>query len=108
MLKFSTIYNNYEKTNNVCGFCEQYAADDVATRFLLVRSLDRANLKDIIESYSTESVDGNVRVLTEKAYNSSVTIEQLIAYIESKRQELIDKASGNWQSGRPDRNQRKN
>lgn len=90
MPNFSTLYNNYEKTNNVCGFCEQYAENNVATRFLLVRSLDKNNLRDIIESYSTESPDGTIRVLTEKAYNSSVTIEQLIAYIESKRQELIN------------------
>ena len=90
MPNFTTLYNNYEKTNNVCGFCEQYAENDIATRFLLVRSLDRNNLRDIIERYSTESPDGNIRVLTEKAYNSSVTIEQLISYIESKRQELIN------------------
>lgn len=90
MPSFTTLYNNYEKTNNVCGFCEQYAADDVATRFLLVRSLDKNNLKDIIEAYSTETTDGNIRVLTEKAYNSSVTIGQLISYIESKREALIE------------------
>lgn len=90
MPNFTTLYNNYEKTKNVCGFCEQYAENSVATRFLLVRSLDRNNLRDIIERYSTESPDGTISVLTEKAYNSSVTIEQLIAYIESKRQELIN------------------
>lgn len=90
MPNFTTLYNNYEKTNNVCGFCKQYAEDNVATRFLLIRSLDKNNLKDIIERYSTESPDGPIRVLTEKAYNSSVTTEQLISYIESKRQELIN------------------
>ena len=90
MPNLTTLYNNYDKTNNVCGFCAQYAADDIATRFLLVRSLDKNNLKDIIETYSTETPDGNIRVLTEKAYNSSVTIEQLISYIESKREELIE------------------
>lgn len=90
MHSFSTIYTNYEKTKNVCGFCEQYAENDVATRFLLVRSLDKNNLKDIIDQYSSESSDGNIRVLIEKAYNSSVTIDQLIHYIESKREELIE------------------
>ena len=90
MPNFTTLYNNYEKTNNVCGFCEQYAENNVATRFLLVRSLDKNHLRDIIENYSTESPDGTIRILAEKAYNSSVTIEQLIAYIESKRQELIN------------------
>lgn len=90
MPNFTTLYNSYEKTKNVCGFCDQYAENNVATRFLLVRSLDRNNLIDIIKSYSTESPDGKIDVLTEKAYNSSVTIEQLIAYIESKRIELIN------------------
>lgn len=90
MANFTTLYNKYEKTNDVCGFCEQFAENNVATRFLLVRSLDKNNLRDIIKSYSAESPDGNIRVLTEKAYNSSATIEQLIAYIESKRQELIN------------------
>lgn len=89
MPNFTTLYTNYAKTKNVCGFCEQYAENDIATRFLLVRSLDRNNLREIIERYSTESPDGLIPVLTEKAYNSSVTIEQLISYIESKRQELI-------------------
>ena len=89
MPNFTTLYTNYAKTKNVCGFCEQYAENDIATRFLLVRSLDRNNLREIIERYSTESPDGLIPVLTEKAYNSSVTIEQLISYLDSKRQELI-------------------
>jgi hypothetical protein len=89
MPDFTTLYNNYEKTNDVCGFCERYAEDDVATRFLLVRSLGKNNLKDIIKDYSSESPNGDIRVLTEKTYNSSVTIEDLICYIESKREELI-------------------
>ena len=90
MHSFSNIYDNYEKTKNVCGFCEEYAENNIATRFLLVRSLDKNNLKDIINKYSTESSDGNIRVLTEKAYNSSVTIDQLVYYIESKREKLIE------------------
>lgn len=90
MSDFTTLYSSYEKTNDVCGFCERYAENNVATRFLLVRSLDKSNLRDIIDRYSTDSTDGTIRVLTERAYNSSATIEQLIAYIENKRQELID------------------
>lgn len=51
MPNFTTLYTNYAKTKNVCGFCEQYAENDIATRFLLVRSLDRNNLREIIERY---------------------------------------------------------
>lgn len=89
MSDFISLYNEYEKTKNVCQFCSDYAENDAATRFLLIRSLDRNNLKEIISRCSKEVPDGNMRVLTEKAYRSSVTIAQLIAYIESKRAELI-------------------
>ena len=89
MLDFSTLYNEFEHTNNVCKFCNDYRTDNVATRFLLVRSLDKINLKDIINEFSTENTEGNIRALTEKAYNSSATITNLITYIESKRAELI-------------------
>lgn len=89
MPNFISLYNEYENTKNVCKFCSDYAENDVATRFLLIRSLDRANLKDIISIYSEETPEGNIRTLTEKAYNSPVTIPQLITYIEGKRAELI-------------------
>ena len=89
MSDFTTLYNEYEHTNNVCQFCIDYQQNNVATRFLLVRSLDRNNLKDIITTYSEENTGGNIRALTEKAYNSSVTIDQLVDYIIGKRQELI-------------------
>lgn len=89
MPTFSALYNEFENTKNICKFCEDYRNDNVAIRFLLVRSLDKENLKDIINEYSTENVEGNFRTLTEKAYNSSVTVENLISYITGKRQELI-------------------
>ena len=90
MPDFITLYNEYEHTNNVCKFCEDYRQNNVATRFLLVRSLDKNNLKDIITKYSNEDTEGNIRVLTGKAYNSTVTIEQLVEYIIGKRLELIE------------------
>ena len=89
MPDFTTLYNEYEHTNNVCQFCADYRQNNVAIRFLLIRSLDKTNLKDIITIHSTENTDGNVRALTEKAYNSSVTIDQLVDYIVGKCPELI-------------------
>ena len=89
MLDFATLYNEYEHTKNVCQFCTNYQHNNVAIRFLLIRSLAPNNLKDIITTYSTENTDGKERVLMEKAYNSSVTIDQLIDYIVGKRSDLI-------------------
>ena len=89
MVNFTTLYNEYENTKDVCKFCNDYKTNDIATRFLLIRSLDKNNLKDIIRLYSQETTDGNIKILIEKAYNSPVTISQLVLYIENKRLELI-------------------
>ena len=91
MIDFAKIYNEYERTKNVCQFCSKYAEGDIATRFLLIRSLDSTNLKDIIRCYSKYSVEGhiNIKELTEKAYNSSAKISDVVEYIESKRSSLI-------------------
>lgn len=89
MISFDTLYTEFEKTKNVCYFFKKYEENDVSTRFLLIRSLNKNNLKDIITSYSTFDSSGNIRNLTKLAYESSVTIEQLLEYIESKRSDLI-------------------
>lgn len=91
MPDFEVLYTEYENSRNgdICKFCKDHAENGTATRFLLVRSLDRSNLKDIVSLYSDETAGGSIRSLMEKAYNSSVTIDQLIAYIEEKRSELI-------------------
>lgn len=94
MPDFETMYTIYEKTRDVCQFCNEYRQDNVATRFLLVRSLDKSNLKDIISIYSNypnPDMTGNMKELAEKAYNTTVTIDQLVEYIKSKREELINR-----------------
>jgi len=88
-ITFNLIYKEFENTKDVCKFCRQYQENDVATRFLLVRSLDKPELKNIVRQYSDQSDDGNFESLTKKAFESSVTIPQLLEYIESKREELI-------------------
>ncbi len=89
MATFDTLYTEFEDTKNVCKFFEKYETDSVSTRFLLIRSLDKENLKDIIDQYSSVEATGNTRNLTKLAYESSVTIPQLLDYIESKRPTLI-------------------
>lgn len=90
-INFLKLYNEFENTKDVCKFCETYKEGDTATRFLLIRSLDKSNLKDIITTYSTDDTSGKFQDLTGKAYNSPVTIDQLLSYIEGKRVNLIKK-----------------
>ncbi len=89
MPEFETIYKEYENTNNVCQFYENYKDNNVSTRFLLIRSLDKSHLVDIINAYSEEEPTGKSKELMCKAYHSSVTIQNLLDYIESKRPQLI-------------------
>lgn len=49
MHTFSSLYFEFENTKNICKFCEDYRDDNVAIRFLLVRSLGKENLKDIYQ-----------------------------------------------------------
>ncbi len=88
-IAFNLIYREFENTNDVCNFCRCYRENDVATRFLLIRSLDKPDLKYIVTNFSDQTDDGNFEILTKKAFESSVTISQLLEYIESKRAELI-------------------
>ena len=90
MPTFDTLYTEFENTKDVCGFCEKYSDDNVATRFLLIRSLDKPNLVDIITQNSDTAPEGNVRNLTKIAYQSPVTIDQLLSYIEGHRASLIE------------------
>lgn len=88
-IPFNPIYREFENTNNVCKFCEYYSENDVATRFLLIRSLDKPDLKYIVTNFSDQTDGGNFEKLTQKAFESSVTIPQLLEYIESKRVKLV-------------------
>ena len=51
MPTFDALYTEFENTKDVCGLCEKDSDDNVATRFLLIRSLDKPNLVDIIKQY---------------------------------------------------------
>lgn len=89
MISFETLYNEYEKTHDVCKFYEKYKNNDISIRFLLVRSLDKNSLKEIVGIYSDENAEGKMEELTKKAYNSHATISDLVEYIEGKRSQII-------------------
>lgn len=54
MPTFDALYTEFENTKDVCGFCEKYSDDNVATRFLLIRSLDKAKQSDYHIKFSMQ------------------------------------------------------
>ncbi|MBQ2902746.1 MAG: hypothetical protein IJE49_13005 [Agathobacter sp.] len=88
-MTFEQLYTKFENTNNVCDFYNTYSKNQISTRFLLIRSLDKDNLKDIITMYSKNEPVGHIKDLTKQAYETNVTIEQLLEYIEEKRSQLL-------------------
>ncbi len=89
MADFYTIYQEFGSTRDVCAFCSTYEEDNVASRFLLVRSLDKKHLKALLEQHAVEDAKGNTKQLMKKVFDSVITNEQLISYIERERSELI-------------------
>lgn len=89
MIPFDILYNEFENTNDICSFCSIHRENRTAERFLLIRSLDKPNLQDIIRLYSSDTPSGNMRALTRAAYESAVTVDGLLDYIEQQRTELV-------------------
>lgn len=91
MSNFDSLFNEYAHTKNgdVYAFCEKYKANSVATRFLLIRSFDSGNLKKILTTHNISFSSGKEKELMQIAYDSNITIKDLLDYIEAKRPELI-------------------
>lgn len=92
MPSFDSLYNEYAGTKNgdVYAFCQKYENNSIATRFLLIRSFDSKNLKKLLTQYNISFSSGKEKELMQKAYDSDITIQNLLDYIEAKRPELID------------------
>lgn len=91
MSNFDSLFNEYANTKNgdVFAFCQKYKANSVATRFLLIRSFDSENLKKLLIKHNISFSSGKEKELMQAAYDSSISIENILDYIEAKRQELI-------------------
>ena len=91
MSNFDSLFNEYAhtKNGNVYAFCEKYKANSVATRFLLIRSFDSGNLKKLLTTHNISFSSGKEKELMQIAYDSNITIKDLLDYIEAKRPELI-------------------
>lgn len=92
MSNFDSLFNEYANTKNgdVYAFCEKYKANSVATRFLLIRSFDSDNLKKLLSKHNISFSSGKEKELMQIAYDSDITIQNLLDYIEAKRPELIE------------------
>lgn len=92
MSNFDSLFNEYANTKNgdVYVFCQKYKADSVATRFLLIRSFDSDNLKKLLTKHNVSFSSGKEKELMAIAYDSTITIQNLLDYIEEKRSELIE------------------
>lgn len=91
MATFDSLFNEYANTKNgdVFAFCQKYKKNSVATRFLLIRSFDSKNLKKLLTKHSVSFSGGKEKDLMKIAYNSNISIDDLLNYIEAKRPELI-------------------
>lgn len=84
-MTFKEMYKRFENEIDVCKFqCE------CGLRFLLVRSLDKTSLKEIIEKNIGKPVCTNdFKELTEKAFNLECSDEDIIDFIKSKKRDLL-------------------
>lgn len=89
MVPFNLLYKEYEETKDVCDFYRKYGSDKTSTRFLLIRSLAKKDLKEIISGQSLNSNSDNIKDLTKEVYYSGINVSELLSYIESKRKDLI-------------------
>ena len=91
MSTFEDIYKEYEDTKNVCTFYELYDDKDrTAERFLLLRSLDKSDLVSLYNNNGgNQELQGRIKDVLSKVYETDITIEQILTYINSKRSELI-------------------
>lgn len=85
-MTFKEMYKRFENETDVCKFQQE-----CGLRFLLVRSLDKPDLKELIKKYQNEDVLLNDFVaLTENAYKLSCSDKDIIDFIKSKKKKLLD------------------
>ena len=81
MTNFNTLNDMFETKKD---FYKMY--NDDATRYALLRSLDNNNIKKFLKDRIDTS---NTRKLLENAYNSDVTIDEIVKYIMSQKDVIL-------------------
>ncbi len=85
MGQFEILYNDFETTKDISGFTQRHSENNCGIRFLLLRSLDSKHLAEILTKKETIAENNKFKGLLKLAYNTNITIEEVINYIESKR-----------------------
>lgn len=90
---FDQIYKDFENAVDTNKFYNKYSASKVSTRFLLIRSLDKGDLEYLYSSKTGSSIPSGAKGPQpyKHLYNTNITIEELLVYIESKRNEIFEK-----------------
>lgn len=84
MTNFNTLNDMFETKKDFYKMFEMY--NDDATRYALLRSLDNNNIKKFLKDRIDTS---NTRKLLENAYNSNVTIDEIVKYIMSQKNVIL-------------------
>ena len=84
MTNFNTLNDMFETKKDFYKMFEMY--NDDATRYALLRSLDNNNIKKFLKDRIDTS---NTRKLLENAYNSDVTIDEIVKYIMSQKDVIL-------------------
>jgi len=84
MTEFKTLNDMFENQKDFYSMFSTYGDD--ATRYALLRSLDNNNIKEFLGSRIDTSV---TKDLLKNAYNSNVTIDEVVDYIMSKKEDIL-------------------
>lgn len=91
MKNYTELFKEYNTTKDICQFCCKYK--DIATKFLLIRSLDKANVKELLLTKKIETDNNKIEILGKMLFDTDVTTQELIDYIVSKKDEILRQRS---------------
>lgn len=84
MTSFDTLNNLFETQKDFHKMFTTYKDD--AIRYALLRSLDNTNIKELLK----DKIDiSNPKKLLCNAYNSNITIEEIVNFIMSKKESIL-------------------
>lgn len=84
MIDFDTLNNLFETKKDFHKMFTTYGDD--ATRYALLRSLDNSNIKEFLKNKINTS---DTKKLLCNAYNSDVTIDDIVKFIMSKKEDIL-------------------
>lgn len=89
---FYDLYKEFEDTNDLTKFYLNHIEDRVSTRFLLIRSLDKDDIRELYFQVTNQQVPENLKGadVFKVLYDTTITIDEILYYIENKRSSLLE------------------